>query len=67
MHRWAGLPLILEIIRGKGLEKINLEELVEELLPQGRALVPEKVKDDLLARIKGFLESDPEYKRLTGV
>lgn len=61
------MSLILEIIRSKGLEKINLEELVEELLPQGRALVPEKVKDDLLARIKGFLESDPEYKRLTGV
>ena len=61
------MSLILEIIRSKGLEKINLEELVEELLPQGRALVPEKVKDDLLARIKGFLESDPEYKRLIGV
>ena len=37
-----------EIIRQKGLEKINLEDLVEELLPKGRSLVPTKVKEDLL-------------------
>lgn len=29
-----------EIIRAKGLERINLEDLVEELLPRGRSLVP---------------------------
>ena len=54
------------MIRSKGLEKINLDDLVEELLPKGRALVPTKVKEDLLARIKSYLESDPDYKRLTG-
>lgn len=56
----------LDIIRSKGLEKIDLDELVEELLPKGRALVPTKVKEDLLGRIKSYLESDPDYKRLTG-
>ena len=40
--------------------------MVEELLPKGRALVPTKVKEDLLARIKNYLENDADYKRLTG-
>ncbi len=30
----------LEIIRSKGLEKINLDDLVNEMLPKGRELVP---------------------------
>jgi len=60
------ISAILELIRTKGLEKINLEDLVEELLPKGRALVPTKVKEDLLGQIKLFLENDPDYKKLTG-
>ena len=54
------------MIRNKGLEKINLDDLVEELLPKGRALVPTTVKEDLLGRIKSYLESDPDYRRITG-
>ncbi len=54
------------MIRSKGLEKINLDDLVEEMLPRGRALVPTQVKEDLLGRIKGYLEKDEDYKRLTG-
>jgi len=38
----------MELIWNKGLEKINLDDLVEELLPKGRALVPTSVKEDLL-------------------
>ena len=56
----------VEIIRQKGLEKINLEDLVEELLPKGRSLVPTKVKEDLLGQIKVFLENDQDYKKLSG-
>ena len=56
----------LQIIRNKGLEQVNLEELVEELLPKGRALVPTSVKEDLLTQIKAFLENDEDYKKLTG-
>ena len=56
----------IEIIRQKGLDKINLEDLVEELLPKGRSLVPTKIKEDLLSRIKGNLEQDEEYKKMTG-
>ena len=56
----------IEIIRTKGLDKINLEDLVEELLPKGRALVPTKIKEDLLGRIKGHLEKDEDYQKMTG-
>ena len=56
----------IDLIRSKGLEKINLDDLVEEMLPRGRALVPTQVKEDLLGRIKGYLEKDEDYKRLTG-
>ena len=56
----------MDLIRNKGLEKINLDDLVEELLPKGRALVPTNVKEELLGRVKGYLEGDPDYKRLTG-
>ena len=57
---------MLEIIRAKGLERINLEDLVEELLPRGRSLVPTQVKEDLLGQIKVFLENDQDYRRLLG-
>mgnify|MGYP001946853706 CR=1 FL=1 len=43
-----------------------MEELVEELLPRGRSLVPTQVKEDLLGQIKVFLENDQDYKRLSG-
>ena len=56
----------IEIIRTKGLDKINLEDLVEELLPKGRSMVPTKIKEDLLSRIKGNLEQDDDYKKMTG-
>ena len=39
---------------------------MEELLPKGRSMVPTKVKEDLLARIKTYLENDADYKKLTG-
>ena len=57
----------IEIIRTKGLDKINLEDLVEELLPKGRSLVPTKIKEDLLSKIKGHLENDEEYKKMNGL
>ena len=66
LGKFIDSKLLLDLIRNKGLEKINLDDLVEDLLPKGRALVPTKVKEDLLARIKHYLESDPDYKRLTG-
>ena len=43
-----------------------MEDLVEELLPKGRSLVPTTVKEDLLGQIKIFLENDGDYRRLAG-
>ena len=57
---------LTEIIKSKGLERINLEDLVEELLPKGRSLVPTQVKEDLLGQIRVFLESDPDYRSISG-
>lgn len=44
-----------EIVRERGLERVQLEELVKEITPKGRALVPDAVKRELLTKIKDFL------------
>jgi len=44
-----------EVIRQKGVERIKLEDLTAEITPKGRALVPDAVKRELLAKIKEFL------------
>eukprot|EP00617_Octactis_speculum_P024346 CAMPEP_0185754604 /NCGR_PEP_ID=MMETSP1174-20130828/13232_1 /TAXON_ID=35687 /ORGANISM="Dictyocha speculum, Strain CCMP1381" /LENGTH=104 /DNA_ID=CAMNT_0028432885 /DNA_START=36 /DNA_END=350 /DNA_ORIENTATION=- len=46
-----------EVIRSKGLERITVDELVSQITPQGRATVPEKIKVELLQRIRKFLQS----------
>jgi hypothetical protein len=55
---------LIDLIRSKGLEKISLDDLVEEMLPREHAVVPTQVKVDLLVRIKGYLEKDEDYMRL---
>ena len=57
----------ITIIRNKGLDKINFEELVTELLPHGRSLVRQEIKEDLLNQIKGKLEKDEDYKRMNNL
>lgn len=44
-----------EIVRAKGLEHVTVDDLVAEITPKGRALVPDAVKKELLQRIKTFL------------
>jgi len=44
-----------EIVRQKGLENITVDDLVTEITPKGRALVPDQVKKELLQRIRTFL------------
>lgn len=46
-----------DVIRRKGLEKVTIEELVEEITPKGRATIPEDVKAELLLRIRKFLQA----------
>ncbi|XP_002734714.1 transcription and mRNA export factor ENY2 [Saccoglossus kowalevskii] len=44
-----------EVVRQKGLEHITVDDLVAEITPKGRALVPDSVKKELLQRIRTFL------------
>lgn len=44
-----------EVIKDKGLEHVTVEDLVVEITPKGRALVPDSVKKELLHRIRAFL------------
>ena len=47
-----------DIIRRKGLEKVSVEELVEDLTAKGKNTVPTKVKEDLLSKIKNYFEEE---------
>ncbi|XP_008007768.1 transcription and mRNA export factor ENY2-like [Chlorocebus sabaeus] len=44
-----------EVIKEKGLEHVTVDDLVAEITPKGRALVPDSVKTELLQRIRTFL------------
>lgn len=44
-----------EIVRERGLASITVDDLVQEITPKGRDLVPDTVKRELLAEIKRFL------------
>uniref|UniRef100_A0A7S2WUF1 Transcription and mRNA export factor ENY2 n=1 Tax=Rhizochromulina marina TaxID=1034831 RepID=A0A7S2WUF1_9STRA len=46
-----------DVIRKKGLDRITVDELVAEITPHGRDTVPDKIKADLLQRIRQFLQS----------
>lgn len=48
----------IDLIRKKGLEKVTVEELVDELTIKGRATVPNQIKEDLLSRIKNYFEDE---------
>ena len=47
-----------EVIRRKGLEKVTIEELVEELTLKGKSTVPLQIKEELLAKIKTYFEDE---------
>ncbi len=42
-------------MKQKGLDNITVDDLVAELVPRGRALVPDPIKKELLERIRAFL------------
>ncbi|XP_064610383.1 transcription and mRNA export factor ENY2-like [Liolophura sinensis] len=44
-----------DVVKQKGLEHITVDDLVAEITPKGRALVPDNVKKELLQRIRTFL------------
>ena len=46
-----------EVIKTKGIERITVDDLVEEITPRGKATVPEAIRAEMLQRIRTFLES----------
>ncbi|KAI9329537.1 transcription factor e(y)2-domain-containing protein [Obelidium mucronatum] len=50
--------LCKDVIQSKGLEHITVEELILEITPKGRAMVPDTVRAEVLQRIRKVL-SDP--------
>ncbi|KAF4030021.1 Transcription factor e(y)2 [Phytophthora infestans] len=51
-----------DVIRNKGIDQVTVEDLIEEITPKGRASVPKEVKDDLLEKIKAFIEKEADFK-----
>ncbi|RNA01387.1 transcription and mRNA export factor ENY2 isoform X2 [Brachionus plicatilis] len=49
-----------EVVKQKGLDNITVEDLVLEMVPKGRALVPDSVKKELLMKIRHFLASQSD-------
>ncbi|ORY33557.1 enhancer of yellow 2 transcription factor [Rhizoclosmatium globosum] len=47
--------LCKEVIQSKGLEHITVEQLVLEITPKGRAMVPDTVRAEVLQKIRKVL------------
>lgn len=47
--------LCRDTIKERGLNNVTVDEIVEEVTPKGRALVPDTVKKELLQKIKTYL------------
>ncbi|KAI8909760.1 transcription factor e(y)2-domain-containing protein, partial [Gorgonomyces haynaldii] len=47
--------LAKDLIRKKGIERITVDDLVTEITPKARQLVPERVKQELLQKIRKFI------------
>uniref|UniRef100_A0AAV1USK1 Transcription and mRNA export factor ENY2 n=1 Tax=Peronospora matthiolae TaxID=2874970 RepID=A0AAV1USK1_9STRA len=50
--------LCKDVIRNKGIECVTVEELIEAIVPRGRASVPEAVKSATLEKIKTFVANE---------
>ena len=49
-----------DIIQNKGLEKITVQQLVEEITPYARSTVPENIKAELLSHLREFIQQQLE-------
>lgn len=49
-----------EVVRRKGLKHVTVDDLVAEITPKGRELVPDDVKKELLHRIRAFFAQQKE-------
>nr|CAH8865532.1 unnamed protein product [Trichobilharzia regenti] len=49
-----------DVIRDRGLENVTVDDLVAEITPIGRRMVPDAVKEELLEEIRSFLSKETE-------
>ncbi|XP_023335621.1 transcription and mRNA export factor ENY2-1 [Eurytemora carolleeae] len=45
-----------DVVKEKGLDKISVEDLVQEMGPKGSQLVPDSVRMELLKEVRDYLE-----------
>lgn len=45
-----------EMVRKQGVEHVTVEEVVQQLAPKAASMVPESVKEELLAQVQHFLD-----------
>lgn len=55
-----GFFRFLEVIAKKGISYVTVNDLVTELTPVARRLVPDSVKQELVDAIRKFLPKDSE-------
>jgi enhancer of yellow 2 transcription factor len=48
----------IEYIKSRALDRITVDDLVAEIAPRGRAMVPAELKAELLERIRAFAEKE---------
>mmetsp|Transcript_108725 Transcript_108725/g.307530 ORF Transcript_108725/g.307530 Transcript_108725/m.307530 type:complete len:112 (-) Transcript_108725:102-437(-) len=46
----------IEYIKSKGIEKVTIEEMVQDIAPRGRASLPDALKTELLNKLRTFAE-----------
>ncbi|GAB5373532.1 hypothetical protein AAMO2058_001760500 [Amorphochlora amoebiformis] len=44
-----------DILKTKGQEKLTIHDLVKEIVPQGKQLVPEELKKEVIQKLEKFL------------
>ncbi|CAF1560795.1 unnamed protein product [Rotaria magnacalcarata] len=44
-----------DIVKQKDLENITVDQLIQEITPKGRALVPDTIKTEMLNRLQQYL------------
>lgn len=51
-------PCHLDLIREKGIDKVTVQGLTEELQNRGKHTIPVTIREDMLSRVRKFLEQN---------
>ena len=52
----------MELLRQQPLDKVNMEDITNNLINYGKDRIPTNVKDNAYKQIKEFLEDNVSYK-----